>query len=102
MEGDDEEEDEDDEEGLSLFWLLLLLLLLPLKFVGGRVRDERTLAESGGHSLPFRAGGGPVRLCDSEPFLLPPPVAPFCAHLGTRALLLSRWAIIWCIHSTSG
>lgn len=103
-----EEDEDEDEDGLSLLWLLLLLLLLwavapelELELAGGRVRDERTLAGSGGHSLPSRAGGGPVRRLGSELFLLLP-LLLFCAHLGTRALLLSRWAIIWCIHSTSG
>lgn len=95
-----EEDEEDDEEGLSLLWLLLLLWVVVLDLAGGRVRDERTLLGSGGHSLPSRLGGGPVRLRGSEPFLLP--LWVFCAHLGTRALLFSRWAIIWCIHSTSG
>lgn len=90
--------EDDEEEGLSLFTPaltepreLLLLLVLVLVAIGGFVRDERALAgTSGGHSFPSRAGGGPVRRRTSEDFL----ALARGAHLGTSALLFSRWAII--------
>ena len=107
----EEEEEEAAGEGEAVGWPAGRLFLAgSLQWVGGRVRGLRVSEGNGGHSLPSRTGGGPVRLPedeDEEEELspeVPRVVVGLRAHLGASVELplVMRWATVWCIHSTSG